>query len=105
MSEDRIDGTKAYEVELDEGTSVFFLEGLGSKREAQAVCRELAAALDRQVRRRGQRHLLVAIPPAVRLQLVRGKRIKLETTGDNCVVLKIEDGSDSAIILPGGNRR
>lgn len=103
--DERSDGTHAYELVLEDGCTVILLEGLHNRAEARSVARELTRHLERAIQRQGQRHVVVAIPPSVRLTVARGRRVKLETTevgGQSAVRFTLQDGreQESPIILP-----
>lgn len=92
----------AYELELSDGCAVIFLEGFRGKEESESVARELTNYLHRTVHKRGQRHVVIRIPPQVRMTIARGRRIEVQTVGENKVLFKIEDGrEDSLIVIPG----
>lgn len=94
---------EAYELKLEDGVAVIFLEGMVSQREARSVAKELTRYLESAVRRRGQRHVVVAVPPQVRMRVVRGRELKMQATADNRVVFEIQDGGgdgSGAIIIP-----
>ena len=89
-------------IEHDDGFTIMFLEGLRSRQEAASVSREIENAIQRAVVKGGKQHLVMAIPPPVRLVVVRGKRVEMQRTADNRIRMEVAaNRAGQGLLLPG----
>lgn len=94
--------TNANIIEHDDGFTIMFLDGLNSRKEAQSVSREIYNAIERAVVKGGKQHLVMAIPPPVRLTVVRGRRVEMQRTEDNRVRMEVmANRAGQGLLLPG----
>jgi len=89
-------------IECAEGITMMFLEGAGSREEAKSICREIEDHIKRAIVKGGKQHLVMAIPPQIRLTVVRGKRVEMERTEDNRVRMEVmANRAGQGLLLPG----
>jgi len=104
MMSDFVDATmsNATIIEADSGITMMFLEGAGSREEAKSICREIENHIQRAIVKGGKQHLVMAIPPQVRLTVVRGKRVEMQRTADNSVRMEVmANRAGQGLLLPG----
>lgn len=94
--------TNATILEAEEGITMMFLEGAGSREEAKSICREIENHIQRAMVKGGKQHLVMAIPPQMRLTVVRGRRVEMQRTEDNRVRMEVmANRAGQGLLLPG----